>query len=103
MVDSGTMAKVILNPAFEKLRGKVGKLYCRHVYGKPVFQCVPDFSRRKLTAPQQAHLRKLGAAAKQAKILLKDPQRRAVWAAQAKRENKPLVSVANRDCYRQMP
>jgi len=45
----------------------------------------------------------LGAAAKQAKFLLNNPKQRVIYAAQAKREKKPLVSVAIRDCYRQKP
>ena len=97
------MAKVILNSGLAGLRGKIGDLVYRQLYGKTVVSVVPDFSGRKLTGPQKAHLQKLGAAAKQAKILLKDPKRRAVYAAQAKREKKPLVSVAIRDCYRKMP
>ena len=97
------MAKVILSAALAKMRGKLGNVVYRRVYGETVAQSLPDFSRRKLSAAQKAHLRKLGAAAKQAKILLRDPKQRAIYAAQAKREKLPLVSVANRDCYHKMP
>ena len=41
------------------------------------------------------------AAARQARPALADPKRRAVYAAQAKRQNRPLIAVAISDCYRQ--
>lgn len=97
------MAKVILSAGLEKLSGKMGNVVYRQLYGQTVAGAVPDFSGRKLTAAQKAHLQKVGASAKQASVLLKDPKKRAFYAALAKQERKPLVSVAIRDCYRKMP
>ena len=94
------MAKAILNPSLYEPRGKVGTLYPRQLQGETIFQRVPNFSKRKLTADQKAHLGKLRSSAKQASVLLKDPK---LGAARAKRERKPLVAIVIRECYRQMP
>ena len=71
------MAKAILNPSLYEPRGKVGTLYPRQLQGETIFQRVPNFSKRKLTADQKAHLGKLGSSARQASVLLKDPKLRA--------------------------
>jgi len=95
------MAKATLNSALAGLRGKMGNVVYRQLYGRTVISCGPDFSRWKLTAPQKAHLRRFGAAARLVKFALKDPQRRAAYAAQARRQKRPLIAVAISDCYRQ--
>ncbi len=93
------MAKAGLNPALKGLRGKVGDLVFRQLYGKTVVSRAPDFSRRKLSVAQRAHCRRFGTAAQQARLALKDPRRRAGYAAKAKRQNRPLIAVAISDCY----
>lgn len=95
------MAKTSFNPILEGLRGKMGNVVFRQLYGKTVVSRVPDFSRRKLSAAQKAHLRQFKAAALQAQAALKDPKRRAAYQAKARRQKRPLIAVAISDCYQQ--
>jgi len=88
------MAKSILTPALSQLRGKVGNLVFRRLYGRTVVSAAPDFSRRKLSAAQKAHCQRFKTAAQPARLALKDPKRKAAYQATARRQNRPLIAVA---------
>ena len=93
------MAIVNFAAPAKELRGKVGGLVFRQLYGQTVVSRVPDFSRRQLSAAQQAHCQRFKAAAQQARLALADPVRRATYTAQARQQHRPLIAVAIRDCY----
>jgi hypothetical protein len=94
------MAKTTLSPVLRQLRGKVGNLVFRQLYGKTVVSRAPDFSRRKLSAKQQAQVRRFADAVRHARATLADPKTRAAYAVQAKRQSRPLISVAIRDYFK---
>jgi len=96
------MAKPGLNGMFRELRGKVGDLVFRRLYGKTVVSRAPDFSRRKLSAAQTAHCRRFRKASQLAKLALQDPKRKTAYAAKARRQKRPLIAVATSDCYKRL-
>jgi len=90
----GHMAKVKLNPMFDGLRGRMGDMVFRALYGGTVAGRVQDFSRRILSADQQVQIGRFKTAVPLAKELLADPQRRAECEALAAQLHKPLMAVA---------
>jgi len=94
------MGRTTLHPALQGLRGRIGNLVFRQLYGKTVVSQAPDFSRRKLSARQKAHGRRFAAAVRQARALLANPARKAIYQKKAAKLAKPLMAVAIGDCYR---
>ena len=93
------MAIVTFGAGAKELRGKMGGVVFRRLYGQNVASRVPDFSRRQLSAAQQAHCQRFKTAAQQARLALADPVRRAAYAALALEQHRPLIAVAISDCY----
>lgn len=93
------MAKTTLHPMLRQLRGKVGNLVFRRLYGKTVVSRAPDFSRRKLSAKQKAQIQRFADAVRHARAALADPKTRAAYAVRAKRQSRPLMAVAIRDYF----
>ena len=97
------MGKASFNAPVGQLRGKIGNLVFRQLYGKTVVSQVPDFSRRKLSAAQRAQCQRFARAVRQAQIALRDPQRRAAYQSQARRHQRPLIAQAVQDGYKHLP
>ena len=91
------MAKLTLNPAFQKLRGKVGDWVLRHWRGKSVAQRSPKRSRRRLTPPQKLQVELFTVAAKAGPDFL--ATHRAACRRLALAWGKSDISVAVQACY----
>ena len=91
------MAKLILTSGLNAIQGQIGGFVYRVVRGKQVISAAPRPSRKPRTAPQQAQSRRLATASRQAKITLKNPQKRAAYQKRAKKLGKPLMAVATGD------
>ena len=88
------MAKVKLNSMFDGLRGRMGDMVFRVLYGETVASRLQDFSGRVSSADQQVQIGRFKTAVPRAKELLADPQRRAECEALAAHLHKPLMALA---------
>jgi len=93
------MAKVKLNPILEGLSGKVGDLVFRQVNDKIVILQTPDFSGVEPTAAQLAHQARFRQAALYGKLVMADPETKALYEAAAKAKGKPVFSLTVADFF----
>ena len=95
----GSMVKVLLNPALRELRGKMGDLAYRRMYGKQTLMKTPDMSRVKWSKAQKEHRKRFKQAVAYARSALADPNVRAQYEKVAKKTGRQPFRVAVSDFY----
>ncbi len=91
------MAKVILDAPFRRIKGKIGKLSYRWMYGQQTVMKTPDMSRVKWSKAQNANRQRFKAAIAYAKAAMADPHARAIYEKQAAGQNRKPFRVAVSD------
>lgn len=91
------MAKVILDAPFRRIKGKIGKLSYRWMYGQQTVMKTPDMSKVKWSAAQKASRQRFKAAIAYAKAAMADPHARAVYEKRAAEENRRPFQTAVSD------
>jgi hypothetical protein len=81
------MAKVELNPSVAAIRGKVGDMLYRRLWGKQITGRLPDFSKREFSAKQLAEIDRFSVGSVKWKGL--PPQIKALYRARAKELQMP--------------
>jgi hypothetical protein len=87
------MAKVKLNPTFERIQGKIGDLVYRRYEGEEVVGRMPDRTGIVPTANQLAQMEKFRLAALYGKAVLADPDTRTIYEDAAKGKGVPLFAL----------
>jgi len=88
------MAKVKLNPILEQVRGKVGDLVFKRYGEEVVISRKPDLEGREPTEAQLAarERSRRGQAALYGKLVMADPETKAIYAEAAARKGQPVFS-----------
>ena len=73
------MAKVTLNPILERVRGQVGDLVFKRYEDEVVISRKPDFEDPESTAAQLAHRERFREAALYGKLVMADPEAKALY------------------------
>ena len=87
------MAKVALNPIFEKVQGRVGDLVLKQVSGEMVMARLPDLSNVEPSLAQLETRQRFQAAALYGKTALAETTVREAYVRAANERHKPLFSV----------
>ena len=86
------------------MSGRIGNVVYRQLKNGETRMCkAPDFSHRKLSAPQSAQVGWFKDAVRRAKVALADPQTKAAYQKLADQEGKPLMAVAMREAMKNGP
>jgi|SaaInl7_150m_RNA_FD_contig_31_2127879_length_980_multi_14_in_0_out_0_1 hypothetical protein len=93
------MAKVKLNPILEQISGKVGDLVFRKYGDQTVLSQTPDVSNRDWTPAQLAHREQFRQAALYGKIVMADPETKALYADAAAAKGQPVFSLTVADFF----
>ena len=93
------MAKVKLNPILEGIRGQIGDLVFKRYGDEVVLARKPDLSDHKPTAAQLAHQERFRQAALYGKLVMADPETKALYADAAKAKGKPVFSLTVADFF----
>ncbi len=84
------MANVELNRILDAINGRLGNVVFKKLGNRVYISRRPDFSRRELSAAQKESVERFRAAVKQAKKTIADPQLRAPFELEAKRQGKTV-------------
>ncbi len=95
----GEMARARLNPVIEELRGQIGELVFKRYGDRVVISKKPDMSRVKPSAAQTAHRKRFRRATVYAKVVMADPEMRALYEATARERGQPVYNVAIADFF----
>jgi hypothetical protein len=90
------MAKAGLNPVFEKIRGAIGDLVFKGLFGRTVVTRKPTQSEPP-SAAQLATRKRFGEAAAYARAVFKDPLRKAPYVLAGKARNTSAFALALAD------
>jgi len=93
------MAKVKLNPILERIRGKVGDLVFKRYGEEVVISRPPDFEGLEPTEAQVAVRERFRQAALYGKIVMADPETKAIYEEAAKARGKPVFSLTVADFF----
>ncbi len=93
------MAKVRLNPVLEQIRGQVGDLVFKRYGDEVVISRKPDASEVEPTAAQLAHRQRFRQATLYGKMVMADPEAKALYEQVAKAKGQPLFSLTVADFY----
>ncbi|RJP49244.1 MAG: hypothetical protein C4583_12960 [Anaerolineaceae bacterium] len=93
------MAKVKLNPVLEKFQGKVGDLVFKRYGDEVVVGRSPDRSNIQPTAAQLEHQARFRQAVLYGKLVMADPDKKAVYEQAAKAKGKPVFSLTVADFF----
>ena len=93
------MAKVKLNPILEGIRGQVGDLVFKRYGEGVVISRKPDFEGREWTEAQLAARERFRQAALYGKMVMADPEAKAVYEEAAKAKGKPVFSLTVADFF----
>ncbi len=93
------MAKVRLNPIMEQVRGQVGDLVFRRFGDEVVMSRKPNTEGRVWTEAQMAQREQFRQAALYGKMVIADPQAKAVYEAEAQARGVPVFSVMVADFF----
>ncbi|MFZ5518651.1 MAG: hypothetical protein ACOY90_18625 [Candidatus Zhuqueibacterota bacterium] len=93
------MAKVKVNPIIEKIRGKVGDLVFKRYGDEVVLSRVPDMEGREATEAQQATRERFRQAALYGKMVMADPEAKALYDDAATAKGKPVFSLTIADFF----
>ena len=94
------MAKVKLNPLLEQIRGQVGDLVFRRYGDEVVISRKPDMSDVELSEAQLAQRERFNQAALYGRIVLADPETKALYEDAAKEKGHPIFSLMVADFLR---
>lgn len=87
------MAKVMLNPVLEKVRGKIGDLVFKRYHDEVIMSRTPDMSGNTPTPGQTAHRERFRLAVLYGNTVLADPAKRSIYEAAAKGKGLPAFAV----------
>jgi len=93
------MARVKLNPILEQVRGQVGDLVFKRYEDRVVISRKPDFEGQAATAAQLAHRERFREAALYGRMVMADPETKAVYVEAAKARGKPVFSLTVADFF----
>ena len=93
------MAKVKLNPILEQIRGKVGDLVFKRYGEEVVLSRLPDFEGVEPTEAQLAQRERFRQAALYGKMVMADPETKAIYEEAAKAKGKPMFSLTVADFF----
>lgn len=93
------MAKVKLNPILEGIRGQVGDLVFKHYGDEVVISRKADRSGYEPTEAQLAHQERFRRAALYGKMVMADPDTKALYDEAAKAKGKPVFSLTVADFF----
>ena len=93
------MAKVKLNPILEQISGKVGDLVFRRYGDETVIAQKPDMSGVEASPAQLAVRARFREAALYGKMVMADPQTKALYTEAAKAKGKPAFSLTVADFF----
>jgi hypothetical protein len=93
------MAKVRLNPILEQVRGQVGDLVFRRYGDEVVIARKPDMSDQEFTPAQLQVQERFRQAALYGKMVMADPDTKALYEEKAEAEGKPVFSLTIADFF----
>ena len=93
------MARVKLNPILEQVRGQVGDLVFKRYGEEVVISRKPDFEGREPTAAQLAARERFREAALYGKIVMADPETKAIYVEAAKAKGQLVFSLTVADFF----
>lgn len=93
------MAKVKLNPVLEQIRGQVGDLVFKHYGDEMVVGRKPDRSGIVPTEGQLEHQDRFRQAVLYGRLVMADPQKKALYEKASKASGKPLFSLTIADFF----
>ncbi len=93
------MAGVKLNPILEALYGKVGDLVFKRYGDRVIVSRKPDLSGHQPTAAQLEHQKRFRQATLYGKMVMADPEARALYDEAAKAKGKPILSLMVADFF----
>ena len=93
------MAKVKLNPILEQLRGQVGDLVFKRYGEGTIITRKPDAEGREWSEAQLTHRERFRQAALYGKMVLADPETKAIYEQAAQTRSKNLFSLTIADFF----
>lgn len=93
------MAKVKLNPILEQLQGKVGDLVFKRYGDEVIISRKPDLSGHEFSEAQIAAQERFRQAALYGKMVMADPETKAVYEKEAEMTGKPVFSLTVADFF----
>jgi hypothetical protein len=93
------MAKTKLNPILEQVRGQVGDLVFKRYQGETVLARKPDLDGVEPTQAQLAARENFRQATLYGKMVMADPDAKAIYEQAAKERGQPVFSVLVADYY----
>jgi hypothetical protein len=93
------MAKVKLNPILERVRGTVGDLVFKRYEDEVVITRKPDFEGVAPTAAQLAHRERFRQAALYGRLVMADPEAKALYEEAAQAKGQPVFSLTVADFF----
>ena len=95
------MAKIILSPMFQEIRGRLGDYVFRRTHtGEVILSKVPDMSRVKWSKAQKAHRQRFKKAVVYARAAMAEPKVRVVYEKMAAKMNKRPFDMAVSDYFK---
>jgi hypothetical protein len=91
------MAKVILDAPFRRIKGKIGKLSYRWMYGQQTVMKTPDMSRVKWSAAQKSNRQRFAQAIHYARQAMADPKASAQYEKLGNKASRQPFRVAVSD------
>ena len=93
------MAKVRLNPILEQLRGQVGDLVFKRYGERVIISRKPDMEGQEWSEAQTAHRERFRQATIYGKMVMADPQAKAIYEEAARAKGKPVFSLTVADFF----
>ena len=93
------MANVKLNPVVDRLRGRIGDLVFKKVFGTAYVARKPETGDREFTELQKANQERFRQATVYGKMAMADPQVRVLYEEAAKDKKQPVFSVMIADFF----
>lgn len=93
------MAKVKLNPVLEKIQGQIGDLVFKRYGDEVVISRKADMSGRTPSAAQLAHQERFREAAMYGRMVMADPESKALYVDAAKAKGKPVYALMVADFF----
>ena len=94
------MAKVILDAPFRRIKGKIGKLSYRWMYGQQTVMKTPDMPRVKWSKAQNVNRQRFAQAIHYAKQAMADPAASAFYEKLGKEAGRQPFRVAVSDYFK---
>jgi len=93
------MAKVKLNPIIEQIRGHVGDLVFKQYGDEMIIGRMPDHSGTQPTEAQLEHQDRFRQAVLYGRLVMADPEMKAIYEQAAKAKGKPIFSLTVADFF----